>query len=425
MRRLPLITLSTIAAVLAGTMVIAPGASAKPTVRPIAETPSGTVIQPQLFGMHVFDVQNGVWPTIPIGALRLWDNQTTWNAIEGTDNAFDWTRLDAAVANAQQHGVKDILMVLAGTPAWVTDDPQSGGQAGVAPGGAGMPKDLAAWDDWVTQVVTRYKGRITAYQPWNEVNLPTFSTGSPAEMAELTKRAYAIIKRIDPSATVVAPSTGTRLQGAFLKFYPKFLAELASRGWPVDVWSVHTYPASLGTPADRAALARGFEQVLANAGAPAKPIWDTENNFGLKGPGPANPDIDLTGPKAAQWLARSYLDSLRLGIARTYWYGWGPDNDLLGIQMNTGSPGAVAFANLERWIVGATYRGCTTAGTRVTCSFTRNGVPFQVLFTDSGQTKKFTVTGTQMCYLDGRCMKVAKKKVAISGPVYVGPALAS
>ena len=112
---------------------------------------------------------------------------------------FDWTKLDGAVATAQNNGVNDILMVLAGTPAWATDDPAAGGTAGVLPGAAGMPKDLADWDDWVRQVVTRYKGRITAYQPWNEANLTTFSTGTPKEMAELTKRAYDIIKSIDPA----------------------------------------------------------------------------------------------------------------------------------------------------------------------------------------------------------------------------------
>ena len=54
---------------------------------------------------------------------------------------------------------------------------------------------------------------------------------------------------------MAAPSTGTRLGGPFKKFYPAYLAELKDLGWPIDVWSAHTYPASLGTPVDRAALA--------------------------------------------------------------------------------------------------------------------------------------------------------------------------
>jgi hypothetical protein len=406
---------------LAASAIVAPAASAAPKARP--GTAVGSVIPPQMFGMHVFNAQDGVWPTIPIGALRLWDNETTWNAIETADNQFNWAKLDAAVANAEKNGVRDILMVLAGTPAWSTDDPASGGQAGVQPGGAGMPRDLASWDDWVTQVATRYKGRINAYQPWNEANLPTFSTGSPAEMAELTKRAYDIVKRIDPKATVVAPSTGTRLSGAFMKFYPKYLKELAKRGWPVDVWAAHTYPASLGTPVDRAKLARDYKAVLAAAGAPAKPIWDTENNFGLKGPGPMNPDVDIEGPKAGQWLARTYLDGLRLGIDRTYWYAWAPPGDLLGIQMFNGTVAATAYATMEKWLVGATYRGCKTKGREVTCSFTRNGQPFQIVYTENGKPATFTLASAfpQACALDGTCVPLGTKKVRTAGPVYVGP----
>jgi putative peptidoglycan lipid II flippase len=47
------------------------------------------------------------------------------------------------------------------------------------PGAASAPKDLAAWDEWVKAVVTRYKGRITSYQIWNEANLENFYNGTP------------------------------------------------------------------------------------------------------------------------------------------------------------------------------------------------------------------------------------------------------
>ena len=147
---------------LASTLVMPPAASAAPA--PLANL-KGTTVGLDLFGMHVFNLQDGVFPTIPIGSVRLWDNQTTWSSIETAQDVFDWTKLDAAVGTSQANGVNDILMVLAGTPAWATDDPASGGVAGVLPGAAGMPANLADWDDWVLQVVTRYKGRITAYQP--------------------------------------------------------------------------------------------------------------------------------------------------------------------------------------------------------------------------------------------------------------------
>jgi hypothetical protein len=411
MRRLSSLVALSAATAVAGALLVAPAAQAAPM-----QDLRGTVVQPDLFGMHVFNLQDGVFPTIPVGAIRLWDNQTTWSWIEKAQDQFDWTTLDTAVATSESKGVNDILMVLAGTPAWATDNPSSGGAAGVLPGAAGMPRDLADWDDWVRQVATRYKGRITHYQPWNEANLTTFSTGTPKQMAQLTKRAYDIIKSIDPKATLVAPSTGTRLGGPFKKFYPAYLRELKALGWPVDAWAVHTYPASLGTPVDRATLARGYFEILRAEGAPELPVWDTENNFGLAGPGPSNPDQDITDERAYTWTARTYLDSLRLGISRVYWYAWGPENDLVGIQMNEGSPGAKAYQTLQQWIVGATFVRCTN-GAKVTCTFDRAGTKSKIVWAERGKARFKTKGFSQVCSLDGTCKPVTKKTIRVSGPV--------
>ena len=421
MRRLTSIASLTAVAILASSVIAAPADAAK-RAKP-RDLLRGTTVQANLFGMHVFNVQDGVWPTVPIGSLRLWDNETTWAQIEPQQNQFNWTKLDKAVETAQANGVNDILMVLAGTPAWATDNPASGGAAGVLPGAAGMPKDLADWDDWVTQVVTRYKGRITSYQPWNEANLVTFSTGTAQQMAQLTKHAYDIIKAIDPAATVVAPSMGTRLgsKGSqlsrkFTAFYGAYLRQLKADNWPVDVWSAHTYPASLGTPVDRGLLIKGYQAALRANGAPAKPVWDTENNFGLAGPGPQNPDQDITDYRAASWTARTYLDALRYGISRVYWYSWGPENDLVGIQMYDGTPAAKAYATLQGWIVGATYLRCT-GKTGITCTFRKDGKKFKIVYAEKNRRSFKTKGYNVVCELDGTCKPVSTKKIRTYGPV--------
>lgn len=383
----------------------------------------GSTVQQSLFGMHVFNLQDGVWPTISIGSVRLWDTGTTWGTVEKAQNVFDWTKLDTAVATAQSNGVNDILMVLAGTPSWASTNPTAPGEGGMLPGAAYPPTNLADWDDWVRQVVTRYKGRITAYQPWNEVNLSTFWQGTPQLMAEMTKRAYDIIKSVDAAATVVAPSTGTRLGAAFKRFYPAFLSSLKALGWPVNVWAAHTYPASLGTPVDRAALAQMWIDTLKAAKAPDLPLWDTENNLGLKGPGDKNPDQDIIGTRAADWTARTYLDSLRLGISRVYWYAWGPELDLVGIQMNNGSAGAIALNTLQAWIVGSKFHGCTTSN-KVVCTFTNtNGVKTQIVWAEKG-TASFAIPARikQICRLDSKCTdKGPRNRIRVTGPVLFTP----
>ena len=412
------------AAVIAGAFMSQATAApaAKQAARPAAQT-KGQIVPATLFGMQVQNAENGLWPTIPIGSLRLWDNQTSWANIEKSQGVFDWTALDTAVATAQKNGTNDILMVLAGTPAWATDDPSP--DALPVPGAAGMPRNFDWWNAWVTAVVTRYKGKITAYQPWNEANLSTFSTGTPQQMADLTKRAYDIIKSIDPAAQVVAPSTGTRLTGAFMKFYPPFLKALAAKGWPIDVWAAHTYPASLGTPVDRDNLALAWEKVLKQAHAPVKPLWDTENNFGLKGPGPKNPDVDIDAPaKAASWVARTYLDALALNIERVYWYRWEPYNDLWGIQMFTDTPGAKAYATWEDWIVGARFNGCGTKGKGTTCDFVKDGEAFQIVYSTNDKPVVFPVPkgATQMCDLLSGCNPIKGKTIRTAVPLRLNAA---
>ena len=385
-----------------------------------AEDLRGTTVSDSLFGLHVKGVQQGVWPSIEFGSLRLWDNDTSWASIEKSPGVFDWTNLDNAVATAEKNGVTDILMVLSGTPAWASTSTCQPPACLPSPGAAGMPRDLALWDTWVTQVVTRYKGRITHFQPWNEANLPTFSEATPAQMADITARTYRIVKAIDPTATVVAPSTGTRLGAAFKRFYPAYLRELGAREWPVDAWAVHSYPASLGTTQDRYALAEGFLQTLRDAGAPDLPIWDTENNYGLKGPGPANPDVDIEGKRAADWTAITFLDSLRLGISRVYTYVWEPSNDLWGIQYYNGTVGATAMQTMQDWIVGSRYQGCTQDGVRVTCTFVKDGKKQLIVYSTQGR-KKFALPKefSQVCRLNGKCVDIRKNKVMTSGPVLV------
>ena len=377
----------------------------------------GTVIQDSLFGLHVNGAERGVWPTINFGSLRLWDNATSWTNIETSKGVFDWTNLDKAVSNANQNGVTDFLMVLSGTPTWATN--QRNPISLPAPNASGVPANMADWDDWVRAVATRYKGKITNYQPWNEANLKTFYTGTPAQMAELTKRAHDIIKSIDPSATIVAPSTGLRLNGALQRFYPKFLQELKARNWPVDVWSAHTYPNSLGTTNDRRKLANTWIDLLKAAQAPNLPLWDTENNYGLGGPGPDFPEQDIKGTKAASWTAVTYLDALRLGISRVYIYQWGPYNDLWGIQYKDGAPGAIAMNTLQKWIVGTTYQGCKEAKRKVTCKFRTSDGVNQIVYSET-RKKKFKVAKRykQMCQLDGTCSAVpANRKVRTKSPV--------
>ena len=383
----------------------------------------GQIIQPEMFGLHVKNVQSGVWPNIPFGSLRLWDNDVAWSQIEVSPGVYDWAKLDRAVADAEANGVTDIMFVFAGTPQFYSSSTCTVPTCFPTNGAAGVPNDFGAYDRFVTAVVDRYRGRITSYQPWNEANLKTFYEGSPQQIADLTKRTYDIVERLDPAADVVATSVATRLgaqNNKFYRWYRPYLQGLRANGWPIDAYAVHTYPASLGTPIERGELAEKFNRLLKQENAPQLPVWDTENNFGLKGPGPQNPDVDIEGAKAANWTATAYLDALRLGISRVYMYTWEPYNDLWGIQYYNDTQGAMAMETMQEWIVGTRFRRCVTNNkeTKVRCNFTGPDGWFQIVYPTKGKkTFRTHKRFNEVCNLTGSCKPIKNRKVRVSGPV--------
>ncbi|MHB1067592.1 MAG: hypothetical protein ACYC2Z_09250, partial [Candidatus Nanopelagicales bacterium] len=159
-----------------------PSASPSTTPTPVA-TPSGpgvgTVVPAQSIGLHVAGVQEGAWPdrNVPIGSLRLWDAGTNWSQVEAVKGVYDWVALDTALKTAERNGIDDVLLVLGGTPTWNASRVRPGDYP--VPGAASAPRSLAAWDAFVSAVVKRYAGRITAYQVWNEASLAMFWNGTP------------------------------------------------------------------------------------------------------------------------------------------------------------------------------------------------------------------------------------------------------
>jgi hypothetical protein len=225
-------------------------------------------------------------------------------------------------------------------------------------------------------------------------------------MARLTLEAKRIIDRLDPTAEVVAASSTLRLRSAFNRFFPAYLKQLRRMGWPVDVFSIHTYGPSTAKPALRSRYITRARRALREARAPRRPLWDTEVNYGIKGPFARHPDKDIGGNKAAKFVAQTYLDSVRRGVARTYWFAWTPKTDLLGITMTTGFPGATAFQTTHDWLSGALV-DCRNRHVRV-CRINRADVLSRVAWTSRGHAGSFVVPyyATRMCDARNRCQAV-------------------
>jgi hypothetical protein len=94
---------------------------------------------------------------------------------------------------------------------------------------------------------------------------------------------------------------------------------------------------------------------------------------------------------------RTYIDDLRYGVDRSYWYIWTlRPYDLLGVQAYVGSDGEQGFFALDNWVIGALFDGCTESGNAVTCSFNRDGTSWTVAWAETGSAEYTLPEGAQL-----------------------------
>jgi hypothetical protein len=330
-------------------------AIASPTTSASASPSRSAEVRSTFFGSHDHD-PIGSWPDGPVGSLRAWDAGVTWREIEVAPGTFDFSKLDAMVDAAEQHD-SDVLLVLGQTPAFHALDPTAESFYGE---GASSPPELSAWKKYVRTVAERYAGRPVVLQVWNEANVTGFWSGTPQQMAELTKATHDVVQDVRPRPTLVAPALVTRLTGQ-RAWIDEFYATSVD-GTPVadfvDDVSLQLYPDAEGTPETSMTLLAAMRTVLA-AHDVQKPIWNTEINYGLTGT-----EVKPAGTRQQQSnVLRTYILNAANGIERVYWYGWDQQSivDTLLVEPDqvTLTPAGKAYRIAHRWLIGATVSGCT------------------------------------------------------------------
>jgi len=341
-------------------------------------------------------------PGVPTGYLRLWDAGVSWRQMQPSkDGPIDWTKLDATMAMASRIGAK-VMYVLGDTPGWA-----NGGKSGATP-----PTNLDDATRFISQVCSRYKGStpIHAYEAWNEGNLETFWTGSMSDLAELTSRLDRTLSTCG-SGNLYASSTGTRSTNAFATKYPEYLRQLEARFWPIDGYTVHSYPAADGGPAQRIEEIAQFKTLLAQNRAPVKPILDTELNYGLAGLGQDRRAIDPS--TGAAYLSQSFIQSVQYGVDSLFWFLWTQaDYDKLGIQLNAGTPQTIqAWKQTYSWLVGRQMTRCADGLVVQACQLTGAKGNITLLWTKGPEVSvDVTGLGSTVQYLDGTSLSIGSSK---------------
>ena len=385
-----------------GNSYLATGALGKAyTSTSVPSAPPGPVISADQFGLHVPDVSGPV-PTVTYAWLRLWDAKTGWEPLEQTKGPYYWKWIDDSVAYAEARGLK-IAYVFGDTPAW----------AGPSP--AFPPTQLAEFERYVNAVVSRYGNRIASYEVWNEPNLYSPMAKDVANLVDMTLTVRAAVDRWAPSSLVLTPSTTMRTDTAVYPFFTDYLLPLAALGWPVDGFTVHTYPRAADGPLIRSAQVGQFQQMLALAKAPRLPVWDTEVNYGLAGL--QEPKRDIGQPLASGYLSQTFLDSVRLGLTQTDWYLWFPrDYALLGIQTTPLTTETnLAWSWTYNQLVGSRLRACYDSTAAVVCGFERNGEDFAIAWSPSGKNVRLQVPKelSQLCSISSECSPISAGSITV------------
>ncbi|MGQ9626046.1 MAG: cellulase family glycosylhydrolase [Anaerolineae bacterium] len=206
-----------------------------------------------------------------------------WEGIEGEGKGkYNWVDPDNIVKACSSQGLK-ILLRVQWTPEWARppgtprEHPPSN------------PQDFA---DFMQVVAERYKGKVNAYEIWNEPNLDREWGGkaSPQEYVALLKAVYPAIKEVDREVLVIAggPSTtGRGGEGAIgdLDFI-RGMYEAGGKGY-FDALSSHPY--GFGHDPDYEdewglffARASAQHEVMAASGDGETPIWITEFGWPLR-----------------------------------------------------------------------------------------------------------------------------------------------
>lgn len=260
-----------------------------------------------------------------MGSLRLTMRVPVfWFQVEPRQGVYEFDQLDATVAAAAAARVR-VLPFVYGTPAWLANE------ASVAPLGRHASR---AWRRFVAHLVRRYgaggsfwKGRpvplpIRAWQIWNEPNFPIFwKHPSPAAYVHLLRETAATIRRLDPTAQVVAAGVAPVEDGMYPWTFVRRMYRAPGAAGAFDVAALHPYSTSLSSLEYEV---RHVRQAMAVGGDAAKPLLISEIGVASDG---LRPNPFDKGPRGqARFLRGAYRlllsERRRWRIAGAYWFTW-------------------------------------------------------------------------------------------------------
>jgi len=295
-----------------------------------------------------------------------------WQTVEKEKGQWNLELLDGMIDNISSQNMC-ILGILGGVPVWArsweipkpTPQGYNNWHAKNVP-----PKNTADFAEYARKMAEHFKGRIQAFETWNEPFLPGFLNAgfengkyihpAPEVFIEMHLAAAEGLKKGNPNCLTVI-----NLGAHYNSPSDKWSRELIEKGIlkAADVISYHSYlPSGIGYPGDPIYNATKLNR---NPEKPEMEVWNTEG-----GPGPS--DIRNfyrhsaplgKSDKAAFWgdyLIRYWVSTLASGADKFFLYllyGWGDYKATYSLMNVDGGlhPCLTAFSNMAWHIEGRKY----------------------------------------------------------------------
>jgi hypothetical protein len=363
--------------------------------QPRGASSSGTTINKSFFGTD-FSV-GFIWPptdgegkTATLGGIRLWADGVEWNAINTASGVYDWSGMDTWISKAQSEGV-DVLYAIGDTPEWAGSIPiGSPCLSTQGPYSCSAPKDVksdgtgtdAHFSNFITALVTRYKGEIAYYELWNEADCTCYWAGTTAQIVRMGQDAASIIRAIDPNAKILSPSA----HGPTMKtWFDGYIAAGGAANFDI----VNAHMRGVGSKnVDPEQFLTMYDDVVAETqkrNLTSLPIWDDEHGIRVG---------QLTDPdELAGYVARSAILRAGVGLQRQYVYTW----DGASPYALQGNESGTAWDVVAGWLIGHTISPCVASGTVYTCALD-NG---QIVWDTAQSCSNGTCTTSKYTYPAG------------------------
>ncbi len=228
----------------------------------------------------------------------------------------------------------------------------------------GLPDDPQACFEFARWLSAHFKGRIDAWEYWNEMEGNGFENGCWA-FATMAKAAYLGLKAGNPECEVLSGSFCTRPE----RF--GFWEALCRNGFTdyMEIYNYHVYEPLPEYPAMMASLHKALEE----AGCPDMPIRVTENSIWQAPMVLCEHKIVVDGQErlvqtasqeltTAEAMVKMQLLLASFGIDRTYSFVLPPYNEgntdwSMVRYDHSAKPALVAFSNMIHQLGNAEYRG--------------------------------------------------------------------